>query len=356
MGNPLSPVLADIVMTKLMKSCLNKFQNKPTLIKKYVDDIILIASPKQIDDLFNEFQKFNNNMKFTKEDERDQKIAFLDLKLIRMDNKIITDWYSKPTNSNRLLNYLSSHPQRVKINIAKSLINKIFKLSDRLFHKKNEQIIYHILIKNNYPKHLVKSLIHKYKFPDSNHHHTISIANSSNSQHIGTFYKPITFNQNISGRIIKIIKKNNKNIKVAEKVHNKMQNIYSKLKDNINKEQQENIIYSIPCIDCNKVYIGQSKRHFEKRMKEHLYDVKNVHVNNNKTALVHHHFTEGHNFNISDAKIIDRETQYYRRLTLEACYIWKNSQNAVNFRTDTKNISSSYKSIIDTINHNNHQS
>lgn len=78
-----------------------------------------------------------------------------------------------------------------------------------------------------------------------------------------------------------------------------MQNIYSKLKDNVNKEQQENIIYSIPCADCNKVYIGQSKRHFEKRMKEHLY--------------FYHHFTKGHNFNISDAKIIDREPQYFRR-------------------------------------------
>lgn len=110
MGNPLSPVLADLVMTKLMKSRL-------TLIKKYVDDIILVASPKQITDLFDEFQKFNNNMKFTKENEKDQQIAFLDLKLIRTNDKIITNWYSKPSNSNRLLNYLSSHPQRVKINI-----------------------------------------------------------------------------------------------------------------------------------------------------------------------------------------------------------------------------------------------
>lgn len=349
MGNPLSPVLADIVMTKLFNQCLANFNNKITFIKKYVDDIIIAASPETIQQIFIEFEKFNTNIKFTVEKENNNEIAFLDLKLKRKDNKIITDWYSKPTSSNRLLNYLSSHPKRIKINIAKSFINKVFKLSNAEFHNKNKQIITHILLKNNYPIYLINSLIFNYHSVQSS---TISNSNqpSSTSQPTQNTYKSITFNQKSSNNIINIIKKNLKSVKIAEKVPNKMENSYSKLKDKINKEQQENIIYSIPCANCDQVYIGESGRHFEKRMTEHKYDMKNVQKNPEKSALVQHYYSTGHTFNIEEATIIDRESHFNRRKLLEACHIWKHSNKAVNFRVDVKKLSKSYKTIINTVN------
>ena len=45
--------------------------------------------------------------------------------------------------------------------------------------------------------------------------------------------------------------------------------IFAKPKDRIAKEQRKDAIYFIPCNDCNQEYIGQTKRQFGTRLKEH---------------------------------------------------------------------------------------
>ena len=42
-----------------------------------------------------------------------------------------------------------------------------------------------------------------------------------------------------------------------------------KPKDPVTKEQRTGAIYSIPCNDCDNEYIGQTKRQFGTRLKEH---------------------------------------------------------------------------------------
>ena len=44
---------------------------------------------------------------------------------------------------------------------------------------------------------------------------------------------------------------------------------FVKPKDPVTKEQRTDAIYSIPCNDCDNEYIGQTKRQFGKRLKEH---------------------------------------------------------------------------------------
>ena len=39
--------------------------------------------------------------------------------------------------------------------------------------------------------------------------------------------------------------------------------------DPVTKEQRTDAIYSIPCNDCDNEYIGQTKRQFGTRLKEH---------------------------------------------------------------------------------------
>ena len=41
-------------------------------------------------------------------------------------------------------------------------------------------------------------------------------------------------------------------------------------KDKIENGKQNNIVYKIPCADCNAVCIGESKRPFDQRSKEHV--------------------------------------------------------------------------------------
>ena len=59
------------------------------------------------------------------------------------------------------------------------------------------------------------------------------------------------------------------NVKVAQKPFLTLNLIFAKPKDPVPKEQNSDAIYSIPCNDCNQEYIGQTKRQFGSRLREH---------------------------------------------------------------------------------------
>ena len=46
---------------------------------------------------------------------------------------------------------------------------------------------------------------------------------------------------------------------------------YIKLgKDPLEKLENSNVIYKIPCLDCSKTYVGQTRRIFFDRCEEHI--------------------------------------------------------------------------------------
>ena len=83
------------------------------------------------------FNDINQNIKFTYEIEKDNRINFLDILLINNNNKIITNWFQKPCFSGRFLNYNSNHPIYHKIGIVYNLVDRAIKLSEDNFHDSN---------------------------------------------------------------------------------------------------------------------------------------------------------------------------------------------------------------------------
>ncbi|XP_057291948.1 uncharacterized protein LOC130614539 [Hydractinia symbiolongicarpus] len=81
----------------------------------------------------------------------------------------------------------------------------------------------------------------------------------------------------------------------------------SKPKDKINLEEQNNVVYEIPCKDCDAVYIGETKRKFKQRVQEHMRAVRNGDVKKNEIA--DHSWSRSHQFNWDEKKIIDRESR-----------------------------------------------
>lgn len=49
-----------------------------------------------------------------------------------------------------------------------------------------------------------------------------------------------------------------------------------------------------------------------------------------------------HRFDFAQTKTLNSEKFYFRRRTMEAGYFWINSANAVNFRSDLKNVNATY--------------
>lgn len=109
---------------------------------RFVDDIVTAVPKNKVDLILNVFNSFNESIQFTVEKEKDRKIAFLDLWIIRSEaGAIKTDWHHKDTWSGRYLNFESNLPFSYKRNTIKILTDKITQLSDPEFHKKNIELM-----------------------------------------------------------------------------------------------------------------------------------------------------------------------------------------------------------------------
>ncbi|EZA54575.1 hypothetical protein X777_05696, partial [Ooceraea biroi] len=45
-------------------------------------------------------------------------------------------------------------------------------------------------------------------------------------------------------------------------------------KDRLINGKQTSVVYKIDCTNCDSCYIGQTKRHLDTRIKEHISDIK----------------------------------------------------------------------------------
>ena len=83
----------------------------------------------------------------------------------------------------------------------------------------------------------------------------------------------ITYIEGLSEKISRIW--GNYNINIAYKNHKSLKMIFKPTKNRLKKEQLSNIVYSIPCKDNNgkAVYIGQTKRFLQTRIKEHKNNI-----------------------------------------------------------------------------------
>ena len=119
----------------------------------------------------------------------------------------------------------------------------------------------------------------------------------------------------------------NCNIKVALKPYLTLGHIFAKPKDPIPTNQKTHAVYSIPCNDCEKEYLGQSKRQFGTRLKEHQKAVSTL--NKGKSALAEHVCDTKHAIAWENSKIITTNNRYGQRRCLEAWHI-KMNQHALN--------------------------
>ena len=76
--------------------------------------------------------------------------------LLREDNRVITNWYQKPTFSGRILNYNSNHLLHQKVGVIYSLIDKPILYSDKKFQSDNILFAKSVLKLNNYPSFFIE--------------------------------------------------------------------------------------------------------------------------------------------------------------------------------------------------------
>jgi Reverse transcriptase (RNA-dependent DNA polymerase) len=350
MGSSLSPILSDLVLEKLFDSQIPKlpFSNVPFL-KKYVDDTITLIPKNQTQNCLDVFNSFHQSIQFTSENENNQKINFLDMTLIRQENKIITNYYNKECSSNRILSFNSKHPFNMKFNTALAYAKRVKSLSHPQFYVSNIERITEVLLKNNYPQNVIDKVIKKYKFfKPKNTNDEISDTRNNNKKFSG-----LTFIPGISNKVAKKLTGMNKDLQVGFKPYKKVSNIFTKTKSKLKIENKSGVIYQLNCNGnqnsgelCNKVYIGETSRKLGTRLGEHKRDDKNRLKPGNKTALIQHSNDANHTFDFDSPTILNSENNWYKRRFLESSYIQFNKPNSVNFKQDTDNLNTLYCNII----------
>ena len=120
------------------------------------------------------------------------------------------------------------------------------------------------------------------------------------------------------------------NVEVAQKPFKTLGHIFAKLKDPATKEQRTDVIYSIPCNDCDNEYIGHTKRQFGTRLKEHQKAV--FFCKKENSALSERTCLTNHTIRWEKSKIITTNRRYNQCLCLEAWHI--NSAHAPLNRDD----------------------
>lgn len=331
MGSPLSSTIAQIVMEYVEETIIKDIKQDILFFKRYVDDCICIAPTNKITEIHSKFNNFHNKLQFTIEIEKNNKLNFLDLTLIKHNNIIHTSWNTKDIHSGRYLNYLSQHPLSQKKGTIISLVDRAIKLTSPHLRQDILQNLENTLTQNNYPKTLIKKIIKTRVYLHYNH-------NTTQKEPTNKLYTSFPFIKNLSSKIQKIVK--NQNIILAYKPSNTLSNNFSKLKSKIPKLKNTHLIYEIPCNNCDKTYIGMTTQYLEKRLQGHKYNKHEI------TTLKKHTHDTKHNFNFNNTKILKKDNNYNNLTIFESLYI-KQSEHAVNNRSETININNAYDNLIE---------
>ena len=283
MGSPLAPILADIFMNNLEQTLMDRLENAGVMwYRRYVDDtFVLIKHDADVEQIKNILNSFHQNINFTSEQEKENKIAFLDVLIELKERGIETSVYRKPTYTGLLTKWTSFVPKSYKIAAINSMVYRAINICSSFQRLHQEfQFIRNIANSNGYPYNFIESIIGK----NLNSYLAKDNSTTTRSHETQTKENKPTTTENIivdvpfvgvaTKRLEKEIKKLTKEvnpdalIRVIQRPPPRVGQNF-KNKDEISKSMRSNVVYKLNCSSCPATYIGKTMRQVSRRLKEH---------------------------------------------------------------------------------------
>ena len=143
MGSLLGPTLANAFLVHFEKNWLQNCSSdfKPHYYRRYVDDIfVLFTSPKHLEAFRNFLNGRHANMSFTIEREKQNRMSFLDIAIIREDKTFTTSVYRKPIFSGVYTHFDSFLPSKYKSGTVYTLACRCLHISSSWTKLHNELV------------------------------------------------------------------------------------------------------------------------------------------------------------------------------------------------------------------------
>ena len=120
-GNKCAPSYAILFLAALEEKLLAESPLKPWAWWRFTDDVFLVwlHGEEKLLEFIDYLNGSHHSIKFTAEWSNDR-INFLDVQVIREGKGLVTDLYSKPTDTHQLLHRTSCHPNHTKKGIPYS--------------------------------------------------------------------------------------------------------------------------------------------------------------------------------------------------------------------------------------------
>ena len=182
------------------------------------------------------------------------------------NNKILkTKWHLKPTNTFLYTHYSSLSPATYKKNAIRALYTRSQKLTtekDKKIEARN--LVKNIFQKNGYTDRYIETILAECDRNADRSHPT----NEKTKMYWKLPYTSNTYSE-IKQKVHSLNKILKKVTVTAVFKTFKTQSLCSN-KDKIQPNELSSIVYKYSCEQCSDCYIGETRRHFQTRIKEHL--------------------------------------------------------------------------------------
>ena len=160
MGSPLGPILANIFVgyleSKLFLNC-----KSPLMYLRYVDDTFVMFENRQESSSFlNDLNNLHKNLSFTKEEEHNNSLNFLDVCVQRsVEGELLTKIHRKLNSEALYVPWASFGPVKQKLGVLTGMVKRFTRLCSPCFLEGELKTLQNTFLSLGYPSNLVSKVI-----------------------------------------------------------------------------------------------------------------------------------------------------------------------------------------------------
>ena len=244
---------------------------RPLYYRRYVDNIfVLFNSAEHLKRFYSYLNSRHLNISLTIENEKGNRMSFLDVNIIREKEKFTTSVYRKPRFSGVYACFDSFLPSSNKIVLLYTLLYRCFRICSDWTKFHLELVKLTDVFKNNgYPENFINNcfkvfLDNKYRIQEK----VIIVPKK-------TLFLALPYLGPLSLQTRTKLRKSLKGIlnccklQIVFKSQNKLAKAF-RFKDRIPKELTSGVVYKFQCRLCNESYYGECPRHLNVRIGERI--------------------------------------------------------------------------------------